>query len=354
MAQIAVVRHREGSVEYAAFIVDTWCLGVKEATAVTDLPADELSEVLAAWLPERRRESIDPHCARKLIEGAVAYAEELGFAPHHDYRKARRVLSGLDAELCPTEFSYGRNGKPFYVQGIESDEAATRVIARLKALLGEDGFDHELAPEFGVGGEDDDDDDNGDDVREVRQELIDFLEAEPASVPRFYALSGMLTAALLSPQPVPPLTVLDLLWGPTGKMWASKDDVEVFTDNLMMYWNHLAGVVMDACDVDDPEESPIVDVWDEDCPEGFDNDKFVVGAMIEWSGGFLRALEAWPDRWGKALQQPELAEPLSLIRAYAESLGPGNKDRIATAIEAGESLDQAVLAIAHAARPELG
>lgn len=37
---------------------------------------------------------ITPAAARKLVEGAVAYAQSLGFAPVPDFKKASRVLGG--------------------------------------------------------------------------------------------------------------------------------------------------------------------------------------------------------------------------------------------------------------------
>jgi yecA family protein len=344
IAQVAVIRRRDSDLAYAAFVVDVWCLGVKDAMTLDDTTEDELAELLDRSYPDGR-ETIDPHCARKLIDGAVAYAERLGFAPHRDFRKARRVLSGLDSKHCQTGFSFGKEGRPFYMQGAESAEAAERVVARLRAIVGEDGFDYTLEADAGAAGED---------VLAARDELLEFLHREPDSVPRFFALSGMMTAAILAPGAPQPLQIMDLLWGPEGKAWESQEELKEFMDNLTTYWNHLASVVLDAGESGFPDDAIIVDIWDEDCPDGVDPTRFHVGAMIEWSGGFMRALEAWPEKWDRLLQDPELAEPLRLIRAYAEFMGPGNQEKIATTIEAGGSLDQAVIAIARKARPELG
>jgi len=56
-------------------------------------------------------------CLKKLVLGAAAYAESLGFSPHEDYAAALMVLEGIDAWDCEAEYRFGRNGKPFYVRG---------------------------------------------------------------------------------------------------------------------------------------------------------------------------------------------------------------------------------------------
>src|SRR5690606_33860432 len=97
IANIIVIRVRgDGSADFSAFLVDLLCLGVKDAFSDFDIMEAELRDHLDLRLPPEGREFIHPACAKKLIEGAIAYAQDLGFAPHRDYRKARKVLSSLD------------------------------------------------------------------------------------------------------------------------------------------------------------------------------------------------------------------------------------------------------------------
>jgi hypothetical protein len=58
-----------------------------------------------------------PACARKLVEGGVAYAADLGLSPHPDYRIASLIFGDVDAATCDREFTYGKDGKPFFVAG---------------------------------------------------------------------------------------------------------------------------------------------------------------------------------------------------------------------------------------------
>jgi hypothetical protein len=56
-------------------------------------------------------------CFRKLVEGGVAYAHELGFSPHGDYAVASQIFGDVESTACPARFEYGHEGKPFYVSG---------------------------------------------------------------------------------------------------------------------------------------------------------------------------------------------------------------------------------------------
>ena len=233
LAHLLVARVRDdATADFGVFLADIFCLGVKDAYYEADVPASSLEEFVATHLPEQR-ERIHPACAKKLIEGAVAYAERFGFSPHRDFRKARRVLSSLDAAQCPTEFAFGRDGRPCYIQGPDdSEERVDRVLAALEARCGPDGFDYELA--------DDEDDNHADDARGA---LIMFFEDEPEGGPTFYEFTGLLTAMLVCPTALPPTKMLEILWGTAGRVWQDEDKMKDFLDDVRVYWNYLASLV---------------------------------------------------------------------------------------------------------------
>jgi hypothetical protein len=84
---------------------------------------------------------VEPCCARKLVEQAVAYAQGLGFAPHPDFKKAARVFGGLKADECGRQFTFGRDGKPFYCSGPnETEEQSCRIVTQLTRRCGEGNF----------------------------------------------------------------------------------------------------------------------------------------------------------------------------------------------------------------------
>lgn len=93
---------------------------------------------------------LSPACARKLIEGAVAYARSLGLEPHSDYWRGARVFGGINPDDCQQEFVYGKDGKPLFVQSPnDSPQFAERVMAILTRRLGAGGY-HYVLPLGGI------------------------------------------------------------------------------------------------------------------------------------------------------------------------------------------------------------
>ena len=343
ITNLLVARIRDnGATDFSVFLVDLFCLGVKDAVAETDTTEAALREVVKAKLGEENGVPFEPACAKKLIEGAVAYGEALGFAPPSSFRKARKVLSGLDASRCPQEFTYGRDGRPFYVRGSsDTPERVSRICAILKVHCGEDGYDYE-----------DPGDEEADDPLAIRDDLQEWLEAEPEDVPRFYELSGLLTAMLICPTVLSPLKVMEVLWGKDGKIWADKRDAQEFAGLLLAYWNQVNDLITDALAPDAAPGSVLMDVWAEDF-EGKQAGLGLTAATCEWTGGFLRATELWPEAWGDALTRPDLVPHWEVLGWWASLNQKENVERVLAQATAPtpRTLPASTLTLARALRP---
>jgi len=104
-------------VAFGVFLLDVYCLGVKNGF-YGERTHDELKEMIDKLAgDEHPFVDISPECARKLVESAVAYAENLGFAPHSDYPPAAALFGDINAGACPTQYEFGKDGKPFFVSG---------------------------------------------------------------------------------------------------------------------------------------------------------------------------------------------------------------------------------------------
>ncbi|MBV9160980.1 MAG: helix-turn-helix domain-containing protein [Pseudonocardiales bacterium] len=137
-------RYRAQQVSVCGYLVDVYCLGVKNALGPRimnerDLPAflrrfftpfNKVSPPLAAPL----------ELARHLVWGAVDYARRLGFEPAPDFARAAGHL-GLWQQI--SAITFGRHGVPFYVSGPFDNPA--RVICTLTSSVGEGNF-HFIAP----------------------------------------------------------------------------------------------------------------------------------------------------------------------------------------------------------------
>ena len=86
-------------------------------------------------------EKTHPSCVKKLVEGAVNYANNLGFSPHRDYHNSIELLATIDSSACPVKYEYGKDGKPFYIQGPhETPEQIEGIINKLRNKCGDGGY----------------------------------------------------------------------------------------------------------------------------------------------------------------------------------------------------------------------
>jgi hypothetical protein len=126
----------EGRVAWGAYLVDTLCLGVKNAFWDVGTRAD-LNFLVEQMEFTQQMRLVSPADLVKLVQGAVEFAHSFGFRPHPDYRHASRLLEGIDTSTCAEEFTFGSEGAPFYRQGpYESDARAEAIIERVREAGG--------------------------------------------------------------------------------------------------------------------------------------------------------------------------------------------------------------------------
>jgi hypothetical protein len=133
-----------GEIGFAVFLLDVFCLGVKNAF-FSVRPLGEYESVIGQISESEGLKPVEPACAVKLIRSAEAYARGLGLNAHPDYTFSRRIFADIDPASCSREFTFGQDGKPLYVSGPNETEADSRkIIDRLMKKLGPDGFHYML------------------------------------------------------------------------------------------------------------------------------------------------------------------------------------------------------------------
>jgi hypothetical protein len=138
----------DGSVAMAVFLVDRSCLGVKDAFGHILGGAEYERRFVGEMRSQFSVRDVSPATVRKLVEGAVAYAAGLGFAPHADYHKAQPIFGAIDAADCTEEFEFGQDGQPFFIAGPhDTPERCRQILAILTHSCGADGF-HYTIPAF--------------------------------------------------------------------------------------------------------------------------------------------------------------------------------------------------------------
>jgi hypothetical protein len=130
-----------GSLAFAIFLVDRYCLGVKNAMANVCLRSEYEGEVKRKMRSDFGVRELSPEAARKLVEGAVAYARGLGLTAHPDYQRAKLLFGDIDPTASPDEFEFGQNGKPHFIAGpMDNQQRCTQVLTILRQSCGPDGF----------------------------------------------------------------------------------------------------------------------------------------------------------------------------------------------------------------------
>jgi hypothetical protein len=135
-----------GQVAFAVFLVDVYCLGVKDAMSSVISRSTYDSKFGARMRPGHGVTQASPACVRKLVEGAAEYARGLGLHPHPDYFRARPLFGTIEATECAEEFPFGKDGKPFFVAGpYDTPDRCRQILNALVQSCGVDGF-HFMLP----------------------------------------------------------------------------------------------------------------------------------------------------------------------------------------------------------------
>ncbi len=76
------------------------------------------------------------------VEDGIAFAKNIGFEPHKDYKYANKLFGDVDATDCTETFTFGKDGKPYYISGpYDSQQKIDKIQQTLMKNCGEGNFD---------------------------------------------------------------------------------------------------------------------------------------------------------------------------------------------------------------------
>ncbi|BCG64258.1 MAG: hypothetical protein methR_P2031 [Methyloprofundus sp.] len=134
----------QGEVAVCSFIVDVYCLGIKNVLFKT-MPIPEYENVFKPGIVKSHGDyafsKIKPACAKKLIESAAEYAKDLGFSTHENYQSVKTIFGEEKFGRCWTRYRFGKDKMPHYIKGPnESTADANRIVATLNKSCGAGNF----------------------------------------------------------------------------------------------------------------------------------------------------------------------------------------------------------------------
>ncbi|MEM6256101.1 MAG: DNA-binding response regulator [Cyanobacteria bacterium P01_D01_bin.156] len=150
LSQVMVTRIDGQHCFVTTFLIDAWCLGVKDAMGPrkvksTDYPL--MREQAYAKTMDDSYRTISLEQAQSVIYGAVNYAKHLGINPHADFERAKDNLGPQMNNLGRHEF--GKNGKPYYFAGPYDNPE--KILAKLRDSVGEGNFNYTIGMDLGMG-----------------------------------------------------------------------------------------------------------------------------------------------------------------------------------------------------------
>ena len=182
ICSIVVARkHTSGNLTFGIYLVDIFCLGLKNSNPVFNKPEYEYDDLLDKIFSTHMfgKTSIDYVLAHNIIYGAVAYAEELGFKPEKDWALSQMILEEDTEDVELIEIEFGKNGKPYFINGPYDN--VQKVVNTLNKSVGDGNYEmtyflgdpSRFVDDFDFDDDDDDDDDNDDnDTEDVDYEEV--------------------------------------------------------------------------------------------------------------------------------------------------------------------------------------
>ncbi|HEX5554882.1 MAG TPA: hypothetical protein VFX43_16700 [Chitinophagaceae bacterium] len=171
-------KHVNGNISWAMFLVDTYCLGIRDTDYAFNQPEEDYIECKGLLLDGYDMIPCSYSLIHNLIFGAIAFAETYDFKPCKEFSVSCFLLKDKEDEpIKKMDIEFGFAGKPTYY-GLHEDAHAERIIASLKRNPGEGNFmvifegdeddeddwdDEDLDDEGGDWDEDDRDDEGDDD-----------------------------------------------------------------------------------------------------------------------------------------------------------------------------------------------
>ncbi|NMO56706.1 hypothetical protein HH310_36725 [Actinoplanes sp. TBRC 11911] len=134
LAKILIVRRERASrVTVCGYLVDVYCLGVKDSIGPQLIGSGSVDAYRHNFFEAFNTPALPApvELAQDLIHGAVAYARGLGFEPAANFALTAPYLG---TSTGPTAIRFGREGKPFYISGPYDNPRA--VIATLETTAG--------------------------------------------------------------------------------------------------------------------------------------------------------------------------------------------------------------------------
>jgi hypothetical protein len=152
IANVVIARkHTNGNVTFAVYLVDLYCLGVKDTMYIFNIGEYEYREKLKPFNEMSTFTEIDYNLAHNIIFAAIEFAGDFGFNPHKTFTSVTQYMLEEDTdEIDIIDIVCGLDGKPAYFKGADDSQATVnRILKQLEQTAGKGNYDFVIEPEDG-------------------------------------------------------------------------------------------------------------------------------------------------------------------------------------------------------------
>ena len=145
LVEILLARKQpDGYICFGSYLVDKYCLGLKNTFANAGF---SLSRYENEVRDRVFRKLVPVECpielAHQMIYQSIDYAAQFGFQPDNDYVLSQYLLAPRGELEEPYHLTFGRDGKPFFMQG-PHDNAAS-ILRQLEKTAGPENYHYMTA-----------------------------------------------------------------------------------------------------------------------------------------------------------------------------------------------------------------
>ena len=133
---IVTRKHTGGKISFADYLIDTYCVGVKNSFYKLRIEEDEFEDFLNRASEEDNLIECSYEEAHNIVYGAVEFAGEADIDPDKSFALSRYMLEEDTEDVPLIEYEFGKDGKHFLVAS--SGFEASKHLPKLKKTYGTD------------------------------------------------------------------------------------------------------------------------------------------------------------------------------------------------------------------------
>ena len=133
-------RQPDGRIVFGCYLVDKYCLGLKNTFCNARIPTSKYAWLRAGLFETTGSIECPVPLAHSIIYGGIDYAANLGFSPNKDFKLSRYILEERDRFESLPKVEFGKDGKPLFIAG--PDDNSALILAQLERSVGQGNFNY--------------------------------------------------------------------------------------------------------------------------------------------------------------------------------------------------------------------